>query len=149
VTSDGTELRPYEFVTAPTDARPVRLAVGADLDPDPTYDSPIFDTLAAAGADVYVSIGDWPYADNPPFTKTAEGYRYQHVLHRSAAKLQAWLTRTSVHAIYDDHEVRNDWDGASVAADPALHTTALAVWDEFFPGRWAPDGPRYRQWSWG
>ncbi len=148
-TSDGTDLPPYTFVTAPADGRTVRIAVGADIDPDPAYDSPIFDTLATAGADLYVSLGDWPYADNPPFTGTADSCRSRHVEARTAAKLQAWLTRTSVRGIYDDHEVRNDWDAASVAADPTLHATTLAVWDEFFPLRGGPDIPRYRHWAWG
>ncbi|HVK74542.1 MAG TPA: alkaline phosphatase D family protein [Kofleriaceae bacterium] len=150
-TEDGVDLPPYRFVTAPAadDPRPVRLAIGADIDPDPAYDSPMFDTLAAAAADVYVSLGDWPYADNPPFTRTADNCRFRHVEARAAAKLQPWLTTTSVRAIYDDHEVRNDWDTATWAADPELHDTALAVWDEFFPRHEPAEAPRYRRWRWG
>jgi alkaline phosphatase D len=107
----------------------------------------MFDTLAAAGADLFVSLGDWPYADNPPAPVDVAGYRAAHVLSRGAAKLQPWLHGTSVRAILDDHEVRNDWDAATALEDPDRHRAALQVWDEFCPRRGG--GPRHRRWRWG
>ncbi len=146
---DGKVMEPHGFVTAPRDddARPVRLAWSADIDPDPAYDSPIFETLAAQGAEAFVSLGDWPYADNPPLPVTLEEYRDRHVLARGWAKLQPWLHGASVRAILDDHEVGNDWDAGTYAADPARHDAALTAWDEWFPRRGG--GPRYQRWRWG
>ncbi|MBZ0238156.1 MAG: alkaline phosphatase D family protein, partial [Deltaproteobacteria bacterium] len=146
---DGRVLSPHVIVTAPRadDPRPVRLAWSADIDPDPAYDSPIFETLADQAAEVFVSLGDWPYADNPPLPETLAEYRERHVWARSAAKLQRWLHGTSVRAILDDHEVRNDWDAGTYAADTARHVAALQAWDEHFPRRGAP--VRYQRWRWG
>lgn len=149
---DGRVLAPHVIVTAPRadDPRPVRLAWSADIDPDPAYDSPIFETLADQAAEVFVSLGDWPYADNPPFPETLDQYRERHVMARSAAKLQRWLHGTSVRAILDDHEVRNDWDAGTYAADTARHVVALQAWDEHFPRRpFASPPVRYQRWRWG
>jgi alkaline phosphatase D len=146
---DGHVLEPHVFVTAPLpdDTRAVRIAWSADIDPDPAYDSDIFEALADQEADLFVSLGDWPYADNPPFPSTLAEYRERHAAGRGWTKLQRWLHATSVRAILDDHEVRNDWDAASYAADTARHVAALQAWDEWFPRR---DGrPRYQKWRWG
>lgn len=146
---DGKVMEPHRFVTAPArdDGRAVRIAWSADIDPDPAYDSAMFETLADAQAEMFVSLGDWPYADNPPFPSDRDDYIAAHVLGRSAAKLQRWLHGTSVRGILDDHEVRNDWDAETYAENPALHDIALGVWDEWFPRRGG--GPRYRRWRWG
>lgn len=149
IAADDEVLAPHRFVTAPApdDPRAVRLAWSADIDPDPLYDSPIFETLAGVGADVFVSLGDWPYADNPPAAQTVDEFREAHVKARSWAKLQPWLHATSVRGILDDHEIRNDWDAGFAASEPERSAAALAVWDEWFPRRGG--GPRYRSWRWG
>src|SRR5688572_12974150 len=56
----------YELHTAPPADQPADLMLlyGADIDLNPGFDSPILDTMAASGAACYVSLGDWPYADN-------------------------------------------------------------------------------------
>ncbi|MBE7452404.1 MAG: alkaline phosphatase D family protein [Kofleriaceae bacterium] len=146
---DEQVLAPHRFVTAPAvdDPRPVRLAWSADIDPDPAYASPIFETLAAQAAEAYVSLGDWPYADNPPWPDSLDGFRERHAWARGAPVLQPWLHGTSVRAILDDHEVRNDWDAGTYAAEPERHAAALAAWDEWFPRRGG--GPRYQRWRWG
>ncbi len=150
IAADERVLDPHRFVTAPavTDERAVRLAWSADIDPDPLYDSPMFETLAAAEAEVFVSLGDWPYADNPPAAQTVDEFRAAHLAARSAAKLQAWLHGTSVRGILDDHEIRNDWDARFAESEPERSAAALQVWDEWFPRRGGP-GPRYRSWRWG
>lgn len=147
---DGRVMAPHVIVTPPRvdDTRPVRIAWSADIDPDPVYDSPIFETLADERADVFVSLGDWPYADNAPFPETIDDYRRRHVEARSMARLQRWLHGTSVRAILDDHEVRNDWDAGTFAADPERHVGALQVWDEWFPRRGGTP-VRYQRWRWG
>jgi phosphodiesterase/alkaline phosphatase D-like protein len=139
------------FTTAPAeaDSRPVRLAVSADLDVDPLFDSPILDTMADVEPELFVSLGDWPYADNAPGAVTLDQYRRRHLEARTAPKVQRWLRTVGIRAIYDDHEFRNDWDAERAAREPDRYAAALAAWDEWFPVRGAPDGSRYRAWRWG
>lgn len=146
---DGGEHGPLAFVTAPveTEPRPLRLMVSADVDEDGAYASPIFDTIAAAPPDLFVALGDWPYADNGPSATTRAGYEAKYARGRLEPRFAPWMAATSFRAIYDDHEFANDWDGAARAADPARHAAALAAWDAWFPRR--GDGPRYRRWRWG
>src|SRR5262245_40893629 len=62
----GARIGPLQVRTAPAadDPRPVRIAVSADIDPSPEFDSDIFAHLAAASPELFVSLGDFPYADN-------------------------------------------------------------------------------------
>jgi len=148
-TVDGYQLGDFAFTTAPVDdeARAVRIAVSADVDESDDYASPIFTTAARDAPDLFVSLGDWPYADNGPSAITRADYHAKQVLTRLAPRVQPWLRASSFRAIYDDHEFANDWDGAARAADPARHQAALTAWDAWFPRR-AP-GPRYQRWRWG
>jgi alkaline phosphatase D len=146
---DGAERLERTFTTAPSadDARDVRLAVIADVDPH--RDNSLFDEIASAAADLTVSLGDWPYVDDAydagPIT--AAEIVSRHAEARSASRIQPWLERTSLRAIYDDHEVRNNWCGGDPASEVRTHRLALAIWDDFFPRLDA--GPRYRRWRWG
>ena len=152
VTTDyGARLEPHRVRTAPEagDPRPVRLAVGADLDPSPAFDSDLLLQLAAVAPDQYVSIGDFPYTDNGPVAQTVAQYRVRHAELRTTPKVRAWLETVGVRAIYDDHEFRNNWDAMFVAKEPARYAAAIQVWDEFFPLRDPPPEIRYRAWRYG
>ncbi|MCE9578596.1 MAG: alkaline phosphatase D family protein [Deltaproteobacteria bacterium] len=143
---DGTGSGDFVFATPPAGPRPVRIAYSADIDLDPQFASPIFQTLAAADHDLFVSIGDWPYADNPPGAITLAEYRARHAAVRTPDIIQRWLATTSVRAIYDDHEVKNDWDPRVPAARV---DAAMQAWDEWFPIRGAVGDVRYRRFGWG
>ncbi len=143
---DGTGTGDFAFTTPPAAARPVTIAFSADIDLDPQFASPIFTTLAAAAPDLFVSLGDWPYADNPPGAVTLDEYRARHAAVRTPDIIQRWLATTSVRAIYDDHEVKNDWDARVPAARVAA---AMQAWDEWFPVRGAGGDGRYRRFGWG
>lgn len=137
------------FRTAPpsdADAE-VRLVFSADIDTDPLFDSSIFAALRDSGADFFVSLGDWPYADNAPGAWTVAEYRERHRQARTDPRLQEWLRTMGVYAIYDDHEARNDWDGRFRDTEADRIANALQVWDEWFPLHGAP--PRYRSVRWG
>jgi alkaline phosphatase D len=144
-------LGPHTVRTAPSpeDTRPVRLAVSADLDPDPSFDSGLLDELAAAAPEVFVSIGDFPYTDNGPRAETVAAYRERHAQLRTTPKVRACFDTMGVRAIYDDHEFRNEWDASWVAKEPARYAAAMQVWDEFFPVRGATGDIRYRSFRWG
>lgn len=145
---DGGGDGPLAFTTLPAvdDPAPLRLLVGADIDPDPAYASAIFDTAADLAPDLIVSLGDWPYADNYRVSTRAD-YEYAHLQARVAPALRRWRSSAAILAIYDDHEFANDWDGQARAEQPARHEAALAAWDAWFP-RTRP-GPRYQSWRWG
>jgi alkaline phosphatase D len=149
---DGVRLGPHHVRTAPRDddARPVRVAVSADVDPSPEFDSGLLVHLAAASPEVFVSLGDFPYTDNGPDVAVTEpAYRQRYAQMLTTPKLRAWLQEMGVRAIYDDHEFRNDWDAMFVAAEPSRYAAAMQVWDEFFPVRGAAGEVRYRAFRWG
>lgn len=147
----GNEVFERAFVTAPAvdDARDVRIAVVADI--DGSRDASLFAAIAGVDADITVSLGDWPYVDDSGQRdmSSPEKIVARHVEARSATQLQPWLERTSVRAIYDDHEVRNNWGGGDPThPNQSNYDAALAIWDEFFP-RHDIGSPRYRRWRWG
>jgi alkaline phosphatase D len=153
ITGDGGTRTTHTASTAPAteDARPVRLAVSADLDPQPMFESDLFEQITAAAPEVFVTIGDVPYTDNGPPAMTVAAYRERHASLRTAPHVRPWLEAMGVIAIYDDHEFRNDWDAMFVAAEPERFAAAMQVWDEFFPlaATTPTDDRRYRSFRWG
>jgi phosphodiesterase/alkaline phosphatase D-like protein len=147
----GIALGPHNVRTAPdpADTRAVRLAVSADLDPDPSFDSDLLVQLTAVAPELYVSIGDFPYTDNGPVAMTVDEYRQRHAELRTAPKVRACFDTMGIRAIYDDHEFRNNWDASWVMKEPSRYAAAMQVWDEFFPVRGASGEIRYRNWRWG
>jgi phosphodiesterase/alkaline phosphatase D-like protein len=151
VTVAGLALGPHRVRTAPRadDPRPVRIAVSADYDPNPEFATDLLDAIIDAEPEFVISIGDFPYTDNGPPAQTVAQYRARHVALRAHPPVRALLEAAGLYAIYDDHEVRNDWDARARVDEPARYAAAVQVWDEFFPER-APVGEiRYRRWRWG
>jgi phosphodiesterase/alkaline phosphatase D-like protein len=135
---------------APDDERPVRIAVSADFDPHPLFESAIVDHVIAADPDLFVSIGDFPYCDNgPPVVQDVPGYRLRHYQARSSKALSALHANVGVRSIYDDHEFRNDWNPVLVEREASRYAAAMQVWDEFFPLRVTDGEVRYRSWRYG
>jgi len=151
VTVIGGDTHTYRARTAPADdaTRPVRIAVSADFDPSPEFDSDLCDHIVAAAPELFVAIGDFPYTDDGPPAVTLSSYRERHAALRNAPRLRAVLEAMPLRAIYDDHEFRNNWDASSVAAEPDRFAAAMQAWDEFFPLREPRDDVRYRNWRWG
>ncbi len=153
---DGARSGAFAFTTPPVEARAIRLAFSADVDVDPTvWDSTIFDAVIAAAPEVFVSIGDFTYADNAPGATTLDEYRGRQRDCRAADRIQRLLQATSVYAIYDDHEVRNNWDASTWANEHDRTVAGLGAWDEWFPVRGVPadadvrSAIRYRRFAWG
>lgn len=143
----GERVGDYLFSTAPDpgDAAGFTFLFGADI--DPRFSSPIFDTLAAAEGDFFLCLGDAPYADNAPGARTLEEYRARHADFRGHPAVQALHRARAWVAIYDDHELRNDWDAHFRAVEAARIDAGLRAWDEWFPLR--ERGRRYRSLRWG
>lgn len=144
----GGEFGPYWLRTAPLpeSETPLRFLFTADIATDEGCS--IFDTMAATGADFWLSLGDFPYADAGSDALTIRDYRAEHRNARLASGAQTLLSALPAYAIYDDHEVRNDWDAEMRTNEPDRVAAALAAWDEWFPLR-TPGEQRYRSWRWG
>jgi alkaline phosphatase D len=110
---------------------------------------PIFNVMRAQQLDFFLFLGDMIYADHvcpsPPnepgadfqATTLAE-YRARHRYQRGAKALRRFLETTPVYAIWDDHEVRNNFAGSSESQMP-VGRQALR---EYWPIRVAPEDPQ-------
>jgi alkaline phosphatase D len=135
-----------EFTTLP-DARsraPVIFAWSGDLGGQQhcrrgTAGYPIFDVIRAQQLDFFLFLGDSIYADevcpSPPnepgadfrATTLAE-YRARHRDQRGSEALRRFLETTPVYAIWDDHEVRNDFAGPFEGQMPAGRQALREYW---------------------
>ena len=154
-----------EFVTAPaaTDARPVRFSWSGDLGSRGHCRKPgdgyaIFHALSQVPADFFLFVGDTIYADHVcGETAHVPGYDFvarrladfwaKHRYNREDPALQAYFRRASVYAIWDDHEVRDNFAGPT---EPLMEPGRRAFIDYFpiRPPREEP-GRLYRQFRWG
>jgi alkaline phosphatase D len=147
----------------PDDPAPLRLAWSGDLGgrdrcrrvPD---GYPIFRAIRAADPDVFLFVGDTIYADHRcPGPGVVPGYdfrarslsqfRAKHRYNRADPAVQALFRHSSVLAIWDDHEVRNDFSGP----DEPLMPLGRRAFLEYFPLRPPPEEPGrlYRRVRWG
>jgi alkaline phosphatase D len=154
-----------EFVTAPApdSETPVTFAWSGDLGSRGhcrrvTDGYPIFRAMARVPVDFFLFVGDTIYSDHvcdgPEFVpgsgfvaKTLPQYHAKHRYNRADAGLQAYFRQTSVFAIWDDHEVANDFSGR---AGPRMPTGRQAFIDYFPivpPGE--DPGRLYRRFRWG
>ena len=107
---------------------------------------PIFDVMRSQQLDFFLFLGDTMYGDDlcpsPPnepgadfrATTLAE-YRARHRDQRAAEALRRFLETTPVFAIWDDHEVQNNFSGPFDSQMP-VGRQALR---EYWPIRVAPD----------
>jgi alkaline phosphatase D len=154
-----------EFVTAPApdSETPVRFAWSGDLGSRGycrrvTDGYPIFRVMARVPVDFFLFVGDTVYADqvcDGPETvpgsgfvaKTLPQYHAKHRYNRADPAVQEYFRQTSVFAIWDDHEVANDFSGS---VEPRMPTGRQAFLDYFpiVPPREEP-GRLYRRFRWG
>lgn len=146
------------FRTAPeTDAAaPVRFIFSGDSDGtmDETgaraFDFKVLDTARGEEADFFLYFGDTIYADSPfgPKAETLEEYRGKYKENRDISRLRQILASTSIYTTWDDHEVENDFAGATV--DPALLAAGRQAFREYMPIS-GDDTPEvlYRTFRWG
>jgi len=159
------EVADGEFVTAPeaSATRPLTLVWSGDLGGagrcrSPGSGYPIFRAMAERRPDVFLFVGDTIYADhrcggpeNVPGAnfRAADlpGFRAKHRYNRADPALQRFFRTTAVWAIWDDHEVRNDFAGPG---EPLMPTGRRAFLD-YWPIQPPPDDPfrLYRRLRWG
>ena len=142
------ESAPGYFTTLPETTRPMRLAFGADLHTELNH-LLMIDEVVASRPEVFLSLGDWPYQDFEPVSKSLAAYRWKYARSRSHREVHDWLRAMPIEGIWDDHEVLNDWDARDRRRDPARIAAGTRAWDEYFPVTGASEGVRYRRWRWG
>lgn len=96
--------------------------------------------------DAFILLGDVCYADG---AKTRSEFREYWGRTLDTPEYRALRASTSVVALWDDHEVRNNWDRATL--DSGLFETALATFLEHQPIRMLPEAPErlWRSLRWG
>jgi alkaline phosphatase D len=153
------------FVTAPlrdTDV-PVRFLWSGDLggngycrDVEDGYR--IFRAMTRRQADLFLFVGDTVYADqicgvrpHAPgadyVASTLAEFHGKHRYNRADPVLQEFFRTTGVYAIWDDHEVRNNFSGSS---EPLMAVGLQALLD-YWPIGGPTEEPRrlYRSFRWG
>ena len=138
----------FRTAPAPDAPAPVRLVWGGDLAGqnvcrDASEGFPIFHALRAEEADLFVALGDMIYGDDTceaaghygnaqvpggfgPATDL-EGYRAHWRYAREDPGLQALLGSTASVAIWDDHEVVNDFGPDHDTRDAAPYTPGASL----------------------
>jgi alkaline phosphatase D len=152
-----------EFATAPPTGEATRVTFlwsgdlgGGGLCRPASGDYRIFRAMARSSADFFLFVGDTTYADVPCGSDTAPGagfrattlaqYRARHRHNREDPAFQSLLRRTPVYAIWDDHEVRNDFAGPREPLMPVARRAFLDYW----PVVAGDDATRlYRSVRWG
>ena len=135
-----------EFVTAPAgdQAARVHLHWSGDLGGGGFCRSveggyPIFRTMARARPDFFLFVGDTIYADHPCkepgnvpganfVARSLDEFRRRHHYNREEPAVQEFFRLTSVYAIWDDHEVRNDFSGPSEPLMPVGRRAFIEYW---------------------
>ncbi|MBF8298876.1 MAG: Phosphodiesterase/alkaline phosphatase alkaline phosphatase, partial [candidate division NC10 bacterium] len=118
----------------------------------------IFRPMATFKPDFFLFVGDTIYADHRcggsdvvpgyDFVATSLGeFRAKHQYNRADPHVQDFFRTTSVYAIWDDHEVRNDFAGPT---EP-LTASGLQAFIDYWPLRPPEEEPRrlYRKVRWG
>lgn len=118
----------------------------------------IFDVMTRRSADFFLFVGDTIYADvacDKPGTvpqgetraTTLSQFHARYRYNREDPAFQRLLARTSTYAIWDDHEVRNDFSGPTEPLMPAGRQAFIDYWPLMPP---ADDPTRlYRRARWG
>jgi alkaline phosphatase D len=115
---------------------------------------PIFDAMRAIRPDFFLFLGDTIYADarchvpgSDFIATTLPGFRDKHRYNRADPAVQRFFRSTSVYAIWDDHEVRNDFSGPTEPSMPSGRRAFLEYWPIVPPAE--EPGRLYRRVRWG
>ena len=119
---------------------------------------PIFRAMASRRPDSFLFVGDTVYADHrcggpdrvPGYdfaATTLQEYREKHRYNRADPHVQAFFRTTSVYAIWDDHEVRNDFAGPTEPLMPVGRQAFIDYWPIHPPAE--EPGRLYRSVRWG
>jgi phosphodiesterase/alkaline phosphatase D-like protein len=146
------EVGSFRTPPAPHDSANVRFAWSSDFDgsPDPPINQ--FETLDRVredGVDFFIHLGDTIYADNTPACGSdLDCIRGRYKQNRGYAALRNLMAATGSYAVWDDHEVVDDF--AAETVDPAAIASGRKAFEEYMPIRDHTDHSGfYRTLSWG
>ncbi|MEH7436822.1 glycerophosphodiester phosphodiesterase family protein [Neobacillus drentensis] len=144
------------FKTAPEEnsLKPITMVWGGDTGGQgeiPPFNS--FNAMAAINPDFFLFSGDTIYADNKtpavpnPPSVTVEDFWAKYKENRTDAGLRSLLQKTGTYAIWDDHEVINDFSGPSQPLTP----TGLRAFKDYWPmsSERSTEDKLYHKYSWG
>ena len=159
------EVGTFRTPDLPTKEMDVRFAYSGDSDgfgiPFPFGDFGVLNAIGNEAPDFWVYLGDTIYSDSGlrlggPATILDE-YRDAYKLNREvdAGALQDLMAAISTYAIWDDHEVLNDYDGQTV--DPTRFANGREAFLEYMPildqgllqDPACADDPLFRVFPWG
>jgi phosphodiesterase/alkaline phosphatase D-like protein len=138
------EMGTFRTAPLPTTAADVRFTFSGDSDGTRLAGVPFFnefealDAARAEDGDFFIYLGDQIYSDS--FVRglrgqdpamTLDEYRDTWQENRTIAALPDLLASTSILAIWDDHEVENDYDGQTV--DPQRYANGRQAYFEYLP----------------
>ena len=131
-----------EFTTPPAPSQEGKLTFLASGDVFEHAQFGIFGAMMKHPANFYLSMGDMPYADTA--TSQAE-YWKRHRDTRNQSTFIDFMRKCPIEAMWDDHEVTNDWDKTTPANRVAWGKRAFF---DYFP---FPKGTTemYRTIKWG
>lgn len=142
------------FETAPAPDAATDVTFVYDGDSDASYKP--FNLLTKVREDdpaFFIYLGDTIYADYTntglPAATTLDDYRQRYKVNWEDEPLRALLASTSTYAIWDDHEVKNDFAGQDV--DQAQMAAGRQAFLEYLPIAQDQTDPNrlYRTFSWG
>ena len=131
------------FKTPPLRVAPadIRFAYSGDSDGTRVNGIPFFNNFEVLDAarnedlDFFIYLGDTVYSDSGLRTTgpaaTLDEYRATYRVNRAMDALRDLMKATSIYSIWDDHEVRNDYDGRTV--DPTLYANGRRAFLEYMP----------------
>jgi alkaline phosphatase D len=135
-----------QFRTAPEASRAFTFAVSADV--LASYKPfRLFDAMLARKPEFFIHLGDMIYADHPnprSFSGSLALYRSKHAENRDDARMQKFMAATPTFAMWDDHEVQDNFD----RTHPLLAEGRQAFM-EWWPRRASVAFQLYRRFSWG
>jgi alkaline phosphatase D len=105
----------------------------------------LFDVIDSKRPDFFLHLGDMVYADYPKkqFFPSLSHYRYKHSTNRKDKHLQNFLSRYVTYAIWDDHEVENNFHSGHPHMEEGLQ-----AYKEYWPCRQVDPAALYRKFSW-
>jgi phosphodiesterase/alkaline phosphatase D-like protein len=111
--------------------KPLVFAIAADIALTHRDKLALLDELRSHAPQFTLSLGDFPYMDaflaGNPAAKTLEGMRMRHREIRGLRPVRELFEAMPIMAIWDDHEVANDWDANT---SPSLVSLGVQVWNE-------------------
>ena len=136
----------FRTLPTPKTARSLELSISGDSDvlwqdppedgPAPARDFAVLDRIREERSDLFIYMGDTIYSDSEtgaPLARTLEEKWAKYKANRLPAT-KALLRKVSTWALWDDHEVVNDFDGARLArTNPSLLAAGREAFTDYFP----------------